>query len=44
MEKQKFIEELEDKITEDIEISLEYSKKVKDKNDKTDILNTEYLM
>ena len=44
MDKEKFIEELEDKITEAIEIALEYSKKVKDKNDKTDILNTEYWM
>ena len=44
MNKEKFIEELESKISEVIEMSLEYAKKVKDGNDKTNILNIEYLM
>ena len=42
MNKEKFIEELESKISEVIEMALEYAKKVKD--DKTNILNIEYLM
>lgn len=42
--KNSFIEELESKITEAIETALEYSKKVKDGNDKTNILNIEYYM
>lgn len=44
MNKEKFIEELESKISEVIEMVLEYAKKVKDGNDKTNILNIEYLM
>ena len=44
MNKEKFIEELESKISEVIEMALEYAKKVKDGNDKTNILNIEYLM
>ena len=44
MDKEKFIEELESKISEAIETALEYSKKIKDGNDKTDILNTEYCI
>ena len=44
MDKEKFIEELESKISEVIETALEYARKVKDGNDKTDILNTEYWM
>lgn len=44
MDKEKFIEELESKISEVIETALEYVKKVKDRNDKTNILNIEYCM
>lgn len=44
MNKEKFIEELESKISEVIEMALEYAKKVKDGNDKTNILNIEYLI
>ena len=42
--KKEFIEELENKISEAMQTALKYSKKVKDKNDITDILNTEYWM
>lgn len=38
------IEELKNEISEAMEAALKYSKKVKDKNDITDILNTEYWM
>lgn len=44
MDKEKFVEELESKISEAIETALEYAKKIKDGNDKTNILNVEYLM
>lgn len=36
------IEELKNEISEAIEAALKYSKKVKDKNDITDILNVQY--
>lgn len=42
--KKELMEELENKISEAIQTALKYSKKVKDKNDITDILNTEYWM
>lgn len=38
------IEELENKISEVMQTALKYSKKVKGKNDITNILNTEYWM
>ena len=38
------IEELKNEISEAMEAALKYSKKVKDKNDITDILNVQYLM
>ncbi len=44
MNRKKFLEELENKISEAMETALEYSKKVKSGNIKTDILNTEYWM
>lgn len=44
MDKEKFVEDLESKISEVIKTALEYSKKVKDGNDKTNILNIEYYM
>lgn len=42
--KKELVEELENKISEAMQTALKYSKKVKDKNDITDILNTEYWM
>lgn len=42
--KKEFIEKLEKEISESIETALKYSKKVKNKNDITDILNIEYWM
>lgn len=42
--KKELVEKLENKISEAIETALKYSKKVKDKNDITDILNTEYCL
>lgn len=42
--KKEFIEKLEKEISESMQTALKYSKKVKDKNDITDILNTEYWM
>ena len=38
------IEELKNEISEAMETALKYSKKVKDKNDITDILNVQYLI
>lgn len=42
--KKELVEELENKISEVMQTALKYSKKVKGKNDITDILNTEYWM
>lgn len=42
--KKELVEELENKISEAMETALKHSKKVKDKNDITDILNTEYCL
>lgn len=42
--KKELVEELENKISEAMQTALKYSKKVKNKNDITDILNTEYWM
>lgn len=42
--KKEFIEKLENKISEAMETALKYSKKVKDKNDITNILNIEYCL
>lgn len=42
--KKEFIEELKNEISEAMEAALKYSKKVKDKNDITYILNVQYLI